>query len=73
MEAETLYASSYSPDPRSAVDVLAFVLTPAGAFAAGGDADELAAVEELLGEAKNEAIRRWFDLRATAADELAQN
>ncbi len=68
MEAETLYASSYSPDPQSAVDVLAFVLTPAGAFAAGGDAEELAAVEELLGEAKTEAIRRWFDLRTVVIE-----
>jgi len=25
---ETLYSSSYQPDPRSALDVLAFVLTP---------------------------------------------
>ncbi len=68
MQAETLYASSYSPDPRSAVDVLAFVLTPAGAFTAGGDEEEVAAVEELLGEAKHEAIRRWFDLRAAGDD-----
>jgi hypothetical protein len=68
MEAQTLYASSYTPDPRSAVAVLAFVLTPAGAFAVGGDEDELAAVEELLGEAKNEAIRRWLDLRATSLE-----
>ncbi|NJM91237.1 MAG: hypothetical protein HC863_03040 [Myxococcales bacterium] len=64
MQAETLYASAYSPDPRSAVDVLAFVLTPAGAFATGGDEEELAAVTELLGEAKCEAIRRWYDLRS---------
>ncbi|MBK7534137.1 MAG: hypothetical protein IPI49_01975 [Myxococcales bacterium] len=63
MQAETLYASSYSPDPRSAVDVLAFVLTPASAFAVGGDAEELAAVVELLGEAKSVAIQRWLDLR----------
>ncbi|MEZ4358797.1 MAG: hypothetical protein R3B48_01340 [Kofleriaceae bacterium] len=63
MPAQTLYASTYSPDPRSALDVLAFVLTPAGAFAAGGDEEERAAVEELLGEAKCEAIRRWLALR----------
>ncbi len=66
MQAETLYASSYSPDPRSAVDVLAFVLTPAAAFAVGGDAEELAAVRELLGEAKCVAIKRWLDLRPIA-------
>lgn len=63
MQAQTLYASSYTPDPRSAVDVLAFILTPASAFAAGGDAEELAAVAELLGEAKSVAIQRWLDLR----------
>ncbi len=63
MQAQTLYASSYTPDPRSAVDVLAFILTPASAFAAGGDDDELAAVTELLGEAKTVAIQRWLDLR----------
>lgn len=63
MQAQTLYASSYTPDPRSAVDVLAFILTPASAFAVGGDAEELAAVAELLGEAKSVAIQRWLDLR----------
>jgi hypothetical protein len=67
MHAETLYASSYSPDPRSALDVLAFVLTPATAFAAGGDAEELEAVAQLLGEAKTVAIQRWLDLRPHAA------
>lgn len=66
MQAQTLYASSYTPDPRSAVDVLAFILTPASAFAAGGDAEELAAVAELLGEAKTVAIQRWMDLRVGA-------
>lgn len=66
MQAQTLYASSYTPDPRSAVDVLAFILTPASAFAAGGDDEELAAVTELLGEAKTVAIQRWLDLRVGA-------
>ncbi|MBS1122762.1 MAG: hypothetical protein H6Q90_4990 [Deltaproteobacteria bacterium] len=58
---ETLYSSSYQPDPRSALDVLAFVLTPIGAFAS--DPDELEAVAELLGAAKCEAIERWQSLR----------
>ncbi len=58
---ETLYSSSYQPDPRSALDVLAFVLTPIGAFAT--DPDELEAVAELLGAAKCEAIERWQSLR----------
>lgn len=58
---ETLYSSTYQPDPRRALDVLAFVLTPATAFAS--HPDELEAVEEVLGAAKNEAIERWRTLR----------
>ena len=63
---ETLYSSSYQPDPTSARDVLAFVLTPIEAFAHVDDPEELEAVTELLGEAKNEAIKRWFSLREEA-------
>ena len=59
---ETLYSSSYTPDPKSALDVLAFVLTPVRAFAETGDPDELAAVAELLESAKHEAVKRWFTL-----------
>jgi hypothetical protein len=59
---ETLYSSSYQPDPKSALDVLAFVLTPIEAFAS--DPDELEAVAELLGAAKSEAIERWQSLRS---------
>jgi hypothetical protein len=59
---ETLYSSSYQPDPRSALDVLAFVLTPNEAFAS--DPEELEAVAELLGAAKSEAIERWQSLRS---------
>ena len=59
---ETLYSSSYQPDPRSALDVLAFVLTPIEAFAS--DPEELEAVAELLGAAKCEAIERWQSLRS---------
>lgn len=64
---ETLYSSSYQPDPRSARDVLAFVLTPPEAFAAGGAEEELEAIAELLDTAKAEAIRRWYALRGDAA------
>ncbi|NVB77725.1 MAG: hypothetical protein HOV81_04960 [Kofleriaceae bacterium] len=60
---ETLFSSSYQPDPKSARDVLAFVLTPVQAFAHVDDPDELEAVTELLGSAKEEAIQRWFSLR----------
>ena len=59
---ETLFTSTYAPDPKSALDVLAFVLTPIEAFAS--DPDELEAVSELLGAAKAEAIERWQSLRS---------
>jgi hypothetical protein len=58
---ETLFSSSYQPNPRSALDVLAFVLTPIGAFAS--DPGELEAVAAILGAAKCEAIARWQSLR----------
>jgi hypothetical protein len=57
---ETLFSSSYQPDPCSALDVLAFVLTPVAAFAS--DPDELDAVAEVLSAAKHEAIARWHSL-----------
>jgi hypothetical protein len=60
--AETLYSSSFSPDPRSALDVLAFVLTPVEAFADVRDPEEMEAVAELLGNAKAEAVTRWYAL-----------
>ena len=63
---ETLYSSSYQPDPTSARDVLAFVLTPIEAFAHVDDPEELEAVTELLGSAKEEAVKRWFSLRDEA-------
>lgn len=66
---ETLYSSSYQPDPRKALDVLAFVLTPVEAFAHVDDPEELEAVAELLGSAKEEAVKRWFSLR----EETVQN
>jgi hypothetical protein len=62
---ETLYSSTYQPNPRSALDVLAFVLTPVAAFAS--DPEEIEAVAELLGAAKTEAIERWQTLRTLAA------
>ncbi len=66
MEPETVYSSAMSPNPASALDVLAFILTPASAFAPTGDDEELAAVAELLGSAKAEAVRRWQDLLTDA-------
>jgi len=43
------------------------VLTPVEAFAHVDDPDELQAVSELLGEAKQEAVKRWFTLRDEAS------
>lgn len=54
-----VYTSGFQPDPHDALDVLAFVLCPLAAFAPGGDDDEMAAVAEMIGPAKEEAVRRW--------------
>lgn len=54
-----VYSSGFQPDPNDAVDVLAFVLCPLAAFAPGGDDEEMAAVAEMIGPAKEEAVRRW--------------
>lgn len=59
---ETLFSSTYQPNPRSALDVLAFVLTPVDAFAS--HPDEIEAVAAILGAAKSEAIERWQSLRS---------
>lgn len=64
---EVLYQSAMTPDPRSALDVLAFVLCPLEAFAPAGDADELAAVEELIQPAKIEAVVRWYAMHTGSA------
>jgi hypothetical protein len=56
------FLASYRPDPNDAVGVLAFVLCPASALAPGADAEELAAVAELIGPAKAEAVRRWSEV-----------
>lgn len=61
---ETVFSSTFQPNPRSALDVLAFVLTPVAAFAS--DPDELEAVAMILGAAKSEAIERWQSLRTAA-------
>lgn len=64
---QVVYQSGLSPDPGSAIDVLAFVLCPIEAFAPAGDEDELAAVEELIQPAKIEAVRRWYEGHTGAA------
>jgi hypothetical protein len=54
-----IYSSGFQPDPHDAVDVLAFVFCPLEAFAPGAGPDEIAAVAEMIGPAKEEAVRRW--------------
>ena len=56
-----LYSSDFTPDPHDAVDVLAFVLCPLRVFAPSGDESEIQAVAELIGPAKAEAVRRWYE------------
>jgi len=58
---ESVYSSGYRPDPHDAVDVLAFVLCPLEVFAPTGEASELQAIAEMIGPAKEEAVRRWHD------------
>ena len=52
-------AEGVLPDPEDAVDVLAFVLCPAGVFAPECEASELADLRELLLPIKQAAIDRW--------------
>ena len=66
MDVQTVYSSAYAPDPNNARDVLAFVLTPVEAFVPTSDPDEREAVAALLGSAKLEAVKRWWDLTQVA-------
>jgi hypothetical protein len=54
-----VYKAEYEPNPTDARDVLAFVLCPLSVFAPDGDEEELEAVAEMIGPAKEEAVRRW--------------
>jgi hypothetical protein len=56
-----VYESPFRPDPASARDVLAFVLTPATAFRAE-DAEDGAMADEIMMHAKQEAVDRWLVL-----------
>ena len=56
-----VYSSGFSPDPSDARDVLAFVFCPLRAFAPAGDEEEMQAVADLIGPAKEEAVQRWFE------------
>jgi hypothetical protein len=50
---------AFSRDPETALEVLAFVLAPARAFAPLGDAAELDAVRAFMKPMKAEACRRF--------------
>lgn len=56
-----VYSTGFEPNPLDPIDVLAFVLCPLAAFAPTGDDAEIAAVAELIGPAKAEAVRRWYE------------
>ena len=64
---EVVYQSAMTTDPGSAIDVLAFLLCPLEAFAPAGDADELAAIEELIQPAKIEAVMRWYSTHSRSS------
>lgn len=64
-DGETVYTSAHAPDPASARDVLAFVLTRPDQLVAAGDGD-LQAVQDLLRSAKAEAVERWQALQRAA-------
>ena len=57
----SVFSTGFEPDPSDPLDVLAFVLCPLAVFAPDGDPDELAAIAELIGPAKAEAVRRWHE------------
>lgn len=59
-----VYSSGFAPDPFDAKDVLAFILCPLEAFAPRADAQEMEAVAEMIGPAKEEALRRWQEADA---------
>lgn len=61
-QAEVLYTSARVPNPSSALDVLAFVLTPVAAFVKSSEEHE--AIKALLDSAKQEAVDRWIASRA---------
>lgn len=58
---ETLYSTTWTPDPTRALDVLAFLLVPEVLFVApGDDAATVAAVHDVLHSAKREALLGWY-------------
>ncbi len=59
-----VFSSGFQPDPASALDVLAFVFCPLELFGSGdGSQEEREAIAELMAPAKQQAIRRWQEVR----------
>lgn len=60
-EPETLYTTTWNPDPTRALDVLAFLLVPEQLFfEAGDDAATKAATIDILANAKRRALEEWY-------------
>ena len=62
-EPETIYTSTYRPDPGRALDVLAFLLVPAHSFVDSDDPEEIEETYDLLHTAKRHALITWFSLQ----------
>lgn len=60
IETEIIFEAKFQPNPKSALDVLAFVLSKPEAFTR--DPDDLEAVSEILYIAKEDAISQWKKL-----------
>lgn len=58
---ETVYTTPFTPDPTSALDVLAFLLVSPELFINEHDvAETRAAVVDLLDNAKRDALLTWY-------------
>ncbi len=62
-----VYSSGFQPNPLDTRDVLAFVLCSPKVFVPGGDAEEIAAVLDLIAPAKEAAIKRWQEARCVTS------
>ncbi len=65
MTIETLYTTTYEPDPGNARAVLAFILIPTAAFEVQGSARRH--IADPLHDAKFAAAARWAKLQTARA------
>lgn len=65
LQHETIYENAFRPNPASARDVLAFVLTPVTAVTGVLDPEDFEAASIMLYEAKEEAVQQWLRLNKT--------